>query len=38
MMRMGNEAKMDGWFSSDRTIIGLHLKSDLKILDYVLKS
>ncbi|PLB50051.1 hypothetical protein P170DRAFT_445447 [Aspergillus steynii IBT 23096] len=33
MMRMGNEAELDGWFSSNRAIMGLLQESDFTLLD-----
>ncbi|KAH3269453.1 hypothetical protein KXW55_003958 [Aspergillus fumigatus] len=33
MMWMGNEAALDGWFSSNRVIMGLLQESDFNILD-----
>ncbi|KAI9930802.1 hypothetical protein MW887_011560 [Aspergillus wentii] len=33
MMWMGNEAELDGWFSSNRAIMGLLQEPDLNILD-----
>lgn len=32
-MEIGNEAELDGWFSSNRAIMGLLQDSDLNILD-----
>ncbi|PYI12339.1 hypothetical protein BO78DRAFT_2004 [Aspergillus sclerotiicarbonarius CBS 121057] len=33
IMRMGNDADLDGWFSSNRAIMGLLQESDFNILD-----